>query len=185
MLDYLQSNREDARFLLAVPSSMAASSIIIQTGEPVMALGGFSGSDPILTAQQIAQDVAANTVRFFLISGSAARNGTDANRPATAAPNQGPASAPAGDAAPSTDGFELPIFDGSGPGAAGTFQPPTGVPGPFGQRSAAETWVAAHCTAVPASEWQSPATAGRAGGFGFGPGGAQQLYDCANPASGS
>jgi hypothetical protein len=32
-----------------------------------MAMGGFSGGDPILTPQSLAQLVKNNTVRFFLI----------------------------------------------------------------------------------------------------------------------
>jgi hypothetical protein len=35
-----------------------------------MALGGFSGSDPILTTDQLAALVANGTVRYFLINGT-------------------------------------------------------------------------------------------------------------------
>ncbi len=69
LLAYLEANRGNAKFLVAVPSSMSADSIIINTGEPVMAMGGFSGSDPILTAQSVAQLVQDGTVRFFLLGG--------------------------------------------------------------------------------------------------------------------
>ena len=52
---------------MATASSKSASSIIIATGKPVMALGGFSGSDQILTVQQLARLVANGTVRYFLL----------------------------------------------------------------------------------------------------------------------
>ena len=69
LLAYLQANRGGARYLVATPSAGTAGPIIIATGEPVMAMGGFSGGDPILTADEIAAKVAAGEVRFFLLGG--------------------------------------------------------------------------------------------------------------------
>ena len=40
--------------------------MLIETGEPVMAMGGFHGLDPILTPEKLAQLVAANQVRFAM-----------------------------------------------------------------------------------------------------------------------
>jgi 4-amino-4-deoxy-L-arabinose transferase-like glycosyltransferase len=67
LLAYLDAHRDGSQFLLAVPNSMSASSIIINTGEPVMAMGGFSGGDPILSSTSVADKVAQNTVRYFLL----------------------------------------------------------------------------------------------------------------------
>jgi 4-amino-4-deoxy-L-arabinose transferase-like glycosyltransferase len=67
LLSYLDTNRGDARFLVAVPSAMQAAPIILATGEPVMALGGFAGGDRILTVDSLANRVAAGDVRFFLL----------------------------------------------------------------------------------------------------------------------
>ena len=69
LLAYLEANRGDTTFLMAVPSSQSADTIIIQTGEPVMAMGGFSGTDPILTVDSVAQLVKNGTVRYFLLGG--------------------------------------------------------------------------------------------------------------------
>ena len=69
LVQYLEANRGGYTFLLAVPSSQEASSIILWTGDPVMAMGGFSGSDPILTVAQLQQAVANHVVRFFLVGG--------------------------------------------------------------------------------------------------------------------
>ena len=50
--------------------------MIIQTGEPVMAMGGFTGSDPILTADSVAQLVKDGTVRYFLLGGGGPGGGS-------------------------------------------------------------------------------------------------------------
>src|SRR3984957_11891920 len=46
-------DRED--YLLAAVNARQAAPIIIATGNPVMALGGFSGGDPILTVDDFAR----------------------------------------------------------------------------------------------------------------------------------
>jgi len=51
-------------------SSNEADSIILETNQPVMALGGFSGSEPILTTSQLAALVKSGEVRYFLLNGS-------------------------------------------------------------------------------------------------------------------
>jgi hypothetical protein len=67
LIAYLNVNRSGAKFLVATPNANTAAPIILITGESVMALGGFSGSDPILTRDELAERVAANDVRLFLI----------------------------------------------------------------------------------------------------------------------
>src|SRR6266705_308617 len=70
LIRYLQAHRGSAKYLVAVVSSNEADSIILETNQPVMALGGFSGSDPILTTTQLAALVKSGTVRYFLLNGS-------------------------------------------------------------------------------------------------------------------
>jgi 4-amino-4-deoxy-L-arabinose transferase-like glycosyltransferase len=69
LLRYLEAHQGAAKFLVAVTSSNEADSIILATNKPVMTLGGFSGSDPILTTGQLAALVKSGTVRFFLLNG--------------------------------------------------------------------------------------------------------------------
>jgi hypothetical protein len=164
----LQANHGDARFLYAVPSAMQASPVIIATGEPVMALGGFTGGDPILTPDALATVVARNTVRFFLLP---AAGGFPFGPP-------GPAGFPGGP--PAVGDFSV------GPPAVDGFS--GGPPGPPGLgRSEITRWVSDHCAAVPAALWRSdgemadmsrPKAPPAPPGFG----GAMQLYDCASPA---
>ena len=69
LITYLEAHQGGATFLVATASSMDAESIIITTGKAVMALGGFSGSDQILTTAQLARLVDNNTIHYFLIQG--------------------------------------------------------------------------------------------------------------------
>jgi len=70
LIKYLEAHKGSAKYLVAVVSSNEADSIILETNQPVMALGGFSGSDPILTTAQLAALVKSGAVRFFLLNGS-------------------------------------------------------------------------------------------------------------------
>jgi 4-amino-4-deoxy-L-arabinose transferase-like glycosyltransferase len=69
LLQYLKQHQGSTRYLFAVSNSMSAAPYIIQTGKPVMSLGGFSGSDPILTTAQLKALIENNTVRYFLLGG--------------------------------------------------------------------------------------------------------------------
>ncbi len=160
LINYLLANQGNAKFLVAVPSSQGiADELIIATNKPVMSLGGFSGSDSILTTNQLASLVANGTVRFFLLNSFGGRRQIS-QQTLNQIPQQ----------------FRNCVQQGLQNGAfAG--------PGGFGgQQGALTTWVTQHCTVVPASKWQpastSSGTGGGGGGFG-GFGGANQLYDCA------
>jgi len=68
-LQYLREERGDADWLVATPSAMTAGQIIIDTGEPVMALGGFSGNDRILDVAGFDALVREGRIRFVLLGG--------------------------------------------------------------------------------------------------------------------
>lgn len=69
LLKYLEAHQGTAKYLVAVDNSNQADTIILATNKPVMALGGFSGSDPILTTSKLAALAKNGTVRFFLLNG--------------------------------------------------------------------------------------------------------------------
>jgi 4-amino-4-deoxy-L-arabinose transferase-like glycosyltransferase len=69
LLQYLEDNQGSTKYLVATPSSNQASPIILASGMPVMALGGFSGRDPIVSPDQLKQLVADGTIRYFLAGG--------------------------------------------------------------------------------------------------------------------
>jgi len=68
LVDFLVTNRHGEEFLVATVNARTAAPIIMATREPVMALGGFTGNDPILTVDELAEMVESGTVRFFLLS---------------------------------------------------------------------------------------------------------------------
>jgi 4-amino-4-deoxy-L-arabinose transferase-like glycosyltransferase len=69
LLSYLEAHQGSTKFLFAVTNSNSAAPYIIATNKPVMSLGGFSGSDPILNTTSLAKLVSNNTIRFFLLNG--------------------------------------------------------------------------------------------------------------------
>jgi hypothetical protein len=61
---------------VAVRGSDAAAAIILQTGGiPVMAMGGFSGSDPAPTLAQLKQYVQEGKLRYVLTGGAGGLGG--------------------------------------------------------------------------------------------------------------
>ena len=67
LISFLTANRQGERHLLATSTTMLAAPIIIQTGQPVMARGGFHGLDPILTPEKLAGMAASRQVRFVML----------------------------------------------------------------------------------------------------------------------
>ena len=64
---FLQDHRGDARFLVAAPNTQLAAPLIIASGQPVMAFGGFFGSDPVLSIDGFAKQVEQGDVRFVVL----------------------------------------------------------------------------------------------------------------------
>jgi 4-amino-4-deoxy-L-arabinose transferase-like glycosyltransferase len=86
LLRYLEKHQGSATYLVATPSSLSAALFILTTGKPVMALGGFTGSDRILTPAQLAAMVKRGTVRYFLLAGA---TGTGMTLPGAMSPFAG------------------------------------------------------------------------------------------------
>lgn len=64
---YLQQQAHGEKYLLATPNARLAAPIIIHTGRPVMAMGGFSGEDRFVTPEQLRSMVAAHQVRYIFL----------------------------------------------------------------------------------------------------------------------
>jgi 4-amino-4-deoxy-L-arabinose transferase-like glycosyltransferase len=66
MLAYLQENTADMKYLLAVPSSQNGAALVIETGRPVLYMGGFGGQDEVVTAEDLSTMVANGELRYVL-----------------------------------------------------------------------------------------------------------------------
>ena len=69
LLNYLQANTQGVEYLVAVPSSMQGAPYVLATGQPVLYMGGFSGSDPVVNASQLSQLVSEGKLRYVLQGG--------------------------------------------------------------------------------------------------------------------
>lgn len=68
LVQYLLEHQHGARWLVAVASANESAAIQLTSGQPVMALGGFNGSDTPLTLEQFKQLVKAGKVKYYAIS---------------------------------------------------------------------------------------------------------------------
>ncbi len=64
---YLVEHAGTARWIVAVSGSGSAATIQLATGLPVMAMGGFNGSDAAPTAEQLQAYVASGELRYVLL----------------------------------------------------------------------------------------------------------------------
>lgn len=69
LMSYLEENYNGEKFFLAVQRAQSAYSIMMNTNYAVMAMGGFSGSDPAPTAEELAEMAEAGEIKYFLVSG--------------------------------------------------------------------------------------------------------------------
>lgn len=69
LIRYLQSHKGSEKYLVGMSSANGGGSdMIVRTGEAVMAIGGYSGSDPILTNETLKVIVRNGDIRYFYLS---------------------------------------------------------------------------------------------------------------------
>ncbi|MEV4333798.1 glycosyltransferase family 39 protein [Streptomyces sp. NPDC049597] len=71
----IEQDADDFTWAAAAVGSQNAASLQLATGEPVMAIGGFNGSDPSPTLAQFKQYVADGRIHWFVSTGGGMRNG--------------------------------------------------------------------------------------------------------------
>jgi 4-amino-4-deoxy-L-arabinose transferase-like glycosyltransferase len=69
LLEFLQSNTQGMKYLVAVPSSGVGASYVLATGRPVLYMGGFSGNDNVVSVDDLARMVANGELRYVLSGG--------------------------------------------------------------------------------------------------------------------
>jgi 4-amino-4-deoxy-L-arabinose transferase-like glycosyltransferase len=79
LLEYVTQHNTGETYLFATTDSHSADTYIIKTGKAVMAMGGFSGSDPILTVEKLKEMVKNNEVKYFLIPSGSGFGGRSGN----------------------------------------------------------------------------------------------------------
>jgi 4-amino-4-deoxy-L-arabinose transferase-like glycosyltransferase len=77
MIAYLEKNQGGATWLVAVSSAQEASSIILRTGRPAIAMGGFTGGDPAMTVAELQRYVTEGKLRYILLGGRMGPGGGD------------------------------------------------------------------------------------------------------------
>jgi hypothetical protein len=89
LTDYLVTNRGGASWIVAVTSANTAGSIELATGLPVMAMGGFTGSDPTPTLEQLQGYIASGRLRFVVLGGEGGDGGPLGGGPLGGGPGGG------------------------------------------------------------------------------------------------
>ncbi len=69
LVRYLERHQGSAAYLVAVDGSRTAASFILRTGQPVMAMGGFTGLDPAPTLGDFEHLVATGRLHYVYIPG--------------------------------------------------------------------------------------------------------------------
>jgi len=153
---YLASHNTGETWDLAVPSSMNGANLIIESNLSVMSLGGFSGSDQVLTVTGLTRLVNEGKIRFFLSSASSQGGGMG---------GMGSQGAGSGNSElftwVSDHCTTVPTADWGGTGTTDVSQ--GAVPGLFTNITTALT----------------PGAQAGSGNSRSGPGGGEMLYDCA------
>lgn len=69
LIEFLVESHEGETWLVATRGTRPAATIILATGEPVMAMGGFSGGDPTPTSTELVEYITAGRLRFVMVGG--------------------------------------------------------------------------------------------------------------------
>lgn len=68
LVSYLLANQDGATWIVAVASANESAAIQLTSGQPVMAVGGFNGSDTPLTLAEFKQLVTEGKVKYYAVS---------------------------------------------------------------------------------------------------------------------
>lgn len=128
LISYLEANQGDATYLAAVDGgSSTAAPLMLESDEPIISLGGFSGGDPVMDASELKELVESGELRYVVSSQMG--GGPMGNSPAGM--ND------------SDDQFPRGNSDDQFPRGTG------------GQESGTSQWIENNCATVPNDEWQS------------------------------
>ncbi|MFI5549850.1 ArnT family glycosyltransferase [Streptomyces sp. NPDC051738] len=69
LISYLKKHQDGAKWLLAVSSSQSAAQLIVSSGEPVISMWGWSGSDKAMTLAKLKELVKKGELHYIQIGG--------------------------------------------------------------------------------------------------------------------
>lgn len=75
LVSFLLENRHGTTWLATVNSANESAPIQLSSGQPVMAIGGFNGSDSTLTLSQFKQLVKQGKVRYYVVNSGQGKSG--------------------------------------------------------------------------------------------------------------
>ena len=75
LLNFLEANTQNVKYLMAVPGSMQGADYVLATGRPVLYLGGFNGMDQVETRDSLAKLVADGELRYIYLGGGGGPGG--------------------------------------------------------------------------------------------------------------
>ncbi|QAT50807.1 glycosyltransferase family 39 protein [Caproiciproducens sp. NJN-50] len=79
LITFLEKNNTGEKYLLAVSSASEAEPIILATGKPVMAVGGFSGTNRSLTVEKLEQMVKSGELKYYMVGGRGGMGGNSSD----------------------------------------------------------------------------------------------------------
>jgi len=68
LVKFLLENNVDTTWVAATNSANESAAIQISTDKPVMALGGFNGSDPVLTLSKFKEYIATGKIKYYVMN---------------------------------------------------------------------------------------------------------------------
>lgn len=78
LIEFLKNHKTNEKYLLVTSSTNGyASDIIINTGESVMALGGFFGTDKVITLDEFKKLVNNGEIRYVMVGGMGGNSSSD------------------------------------------------------------------------------------------------------------
>jgi 4-amino-4-deoxy-L-arabinose transferase-like glycosyltransferase len=75
LFSYLKKQYNGEKYFLATDNTQSAAPYILNTDYAVMAMGGFSGSDPALTPKKLETMTKAGEIKYFLLTGRGRMSG--------------------------------------------------------------------------------------------------------------
>ena len=149
LVRYLERHQGSAEYLVAVNGSQTAAPFILESGKPVIAMGGFTGTDPTPTLSEFEHLVATGKVHYvYVSSGAGGGAGGDGGTPGAGGTTTGTSAGTVHTSTTTLTGHP----SGKG-GRSGGFGGTRGGGQTASTTSAVDSWVEKHGTVVSSNAY--------------------------------